>query len=279
MTKQSASASVEVAADPEAAFRIFTDEIDLWWVRGPINFFDSARAVGMQIEPGVGGRLLEVYRRGTETTDEDVLELGRITIWEPGSLLAYRSDVDDTETQVRFEPFDGGTRVTVEQSLVQGGKTAFYFWPNVIHWLSAWVARREAQPTPRELDRLSVALYYEDPAAAARWLHTVFGLDSWDKIPAEGEKPSWLELHIGSAAILLFELKERGSGERPIDHGVWVYVDDLDAHFARSSENGAKIVSEIHQHGYRCYEADDLEGHRWTFVQARPTMTRGDRLS
>jgi hypothetical protein len=26
------------------------------------------------------------------------------------------------------------------------------------------------------------------------------------------------------------------------------------------------------QHGYRAYEAEDLEGYRWTFAQARPTM-------
>ena len=274
MTKQSASASVEVAADPQTAFRIFTDDIDLWWVRGPINFFDSARAVGMKIEPGVGGRILEVYQPATDTAAEDVLVLGQITVWEPGTRLAYRSDVDETETQVDFEALDGGTRVTVEQTLIQGGKTAFYFWPNVIPWLVNWVARRDsAAGTPRELDRLSIALYYEDPAAAARWLHTVFGLESWDRIPAEGEQPDWLELHVGRRAILLFKLEGQGSGERPLDHGIWVYVDDLDAHFARGSAYGAKIVSEIHQHGYRCYEADDLEGHRWTFAQARPTMT------
>lgn len=273
MTKQSASAFVEVTADPATAFRIFTDEIDLWWVRGPINFFDAARAVGMAIEPGVGGRILEIYRRGSDTVDEDVLELGRITAWEPGERLAYRSSVDDTETEIRFEPFDGGTRVSVEQALVQGGEKAFYFWPNVIPWLAAWAARRDSAPrTPRELERLSIALYYEDPAAAARWLHSVFGLESWDRIPAEGERPSWIELQVGSCGILLFELKEQAADPRPVDHGAWVYVDDLDAHFARSQANGAKIVSEIHQHGYRCYEVDDLEGHRWTFAQARPTM-------
>jgi uncharacterized glyoxalase superfamily protein PhnB len=52
----------------------------------------------------------------------------------------------------------------------------------------------------------------------------------------------------------------------------WVYVDDLDAHFAHAKAEGAKIVSEIHQQGYRAYEAADLEGRRWTFAQARPTM-------
>jgi uncharacterized glyoxalase superfamily protein PhnB len=266
VTEQSATASVEVAADPSTAFRIFTEEIDLWWVRGPINFWDSGRATAMQIEPGIGGRILEVY-----ASPDDVLELGKITAWEPGALFAYRSSVDDTETQISFDALDGGTRVTVVQSLVQGGTTAFYFWPNVLPWVSQWTARRDSAPrTPRELDRLAIALYYEDPAAAARWLHTVFGLESWDKIPAEGETPSWIELHVGAAAILLFKLTEERAGG--LDHGVWVYVDDLDAHFAHSQANGAKIITEIHQHGYRCYEADDLEGHRWTFVQARPTM-------
>jgi hypothetical protein len=32
------------------------------------------------------------------------------------------------------------------------------------------------------------------------------------------------------------------------------------------------IVSGIRQHGFRAYVADDPEGHRWTFAQARPTM-------
>jgi uncharacterized glyoxalase superfamily protein PhnB len=265
MTKQSAEASVEVAADPATAFRIFTEEIDLWWVRGPINFFDSARVTAMRIEPGVGGRILEVY-----TPPDDVLELGTITDWEPGAMLAYRSSVDDTETRIRFDALDGGTRVTVVQSLVQGGSKAFYFWPNILHWVPQWIDRRTVPDSPRELDRLSIGLYYEDPAGAARWLHAVFGLDSWDKIPAEGEQPSWIELHVGSSAILLFKLTEDRVGG--LDHDVWVYVDDLDAHYARSTANGAKIVSEIHQHGYRRYEADDLEGHRWVFAQARPSM-------
>jgi len=100
----------------------------------------------------------------------------------------------------------------------------------------------------------------------------VFGLESWNSIPADDQHPSWIELHVGTSAILLFKLEEPAPDPRPVDHAVWIYVDDLDAHFARSSANGAKIVTGIHQHGYRSYEAEDLEGHRWTFAQARPTM-------
>ncbi|MEV8371896.1 hypothetical protein AB0P21_04115 [Kribbella sp. NPDC056861] len=146
MTKQSASASVEVATDPAAAFHLFTAEIDLWWVRGPINFFDANRAIGMQIEPGVGGRVLEIYRYADPTTAEDVLELGQITAWEPGALFAYRSSVDDTEVEIRFEPTETGTRVSVEQVLTAGGTKAFYFWPNVIGW---YVDHTAQQSSPR----------------------------------------------------------------------------------------------------------------------------------
>jgi hypothetical protein len=79
--------------DPGTAFTAFTEELDLWWVRGPINYFDAAKAIGMRCEPGVGGRLLEVY---DEATGEG-RELGRITVWEPGRWLAWQSSVDDVE--------------------------------------------------------------------------------------------------------------------------------------------------------------------------------------
>ena len=270
MTKQSATAAVEVGVDPMTAFAAFTEEIDSWWVRGPINFFDSGRAVAMRIEPDVGGRVLEVY----DDSRADALELGRITVWEPGARLVYRSLVDDTEIDVRFEAVEGGTRVRVTQTLLPDGERALFFWPNVVRWLVPWCVQRDAgRPRPREIARLSVALYYEDPAQAARWLARVFQLGSWSGIPAAGEEPPWIELHHGAVAILLFRLDRRRGEESPVTHVPWAYVDDLDAHFAHTQAAGATIVSEIEQHGYRAYTAEDLEGRRWTFAQARPTMT------
>jgi uncharacterized glyoxalase superfamily protein PhnB len=268
---RSASASVEVGVDPVTAFRVFTEEIDLWWVRGPINFWDSARAVAMRIEPGVGGRVLEVYDQATG----EALELGRITAWEPGARLAYRSSVDDTDVEVRFEPVEAGTRVRVEHVVRPGGDAegAALFWPNVIRWLVAWCSDRDTAPrTPRQLARASVGLHYCDPPAAARWLARVFGLNSWDGIPAQDERPSWVELHVGNVALLLFPREGEVPAGAPVIHQTWVYVDDLDAHFAHAKAAGATIVSEIHEHGYRIYEAEDHEGHRWTFAQAPPAM-------
>jgi uncharacterized glyoxalase superfamily protein PhnB len=271
VTEKSASAAVEVAVEPLSAFTAFTDEIDSWWVRGPINFFDSSRAVAMRIEPGVGGRVLEVY----DDAQGAALELGRITVWEPGVRLAYRSLVDDTEIDVRFDSVEGGTRVHVTQTVVPGGERAFFFWPNVLQWLVPWCAERDgddARPAPREIARMSIALYYDDPAGAARWLARVFQLGSWSGIPAEGEDPEWIELHHGDVALLLFRLDGQRARDGAVTHMPWAYVDDLDGHFAHAKGAGATIVSEIEQQGYRAYTAEDLEGRRWTFAQARPTM-------
>jgi hypothetical protein len=259
VTGKSATAEVQVSVDPAQAFAAFTDEIDAWWVRGPINFFDAARAVGMKMEPGVDGRVLEVY-------DGDALELGRITAWEPGAHLAYRSSVDDSEIDVRFEAIEGGTRVRVTQTLVPGGEKIFDFWPRTLQWFGSWFGKGR----PKEIAPLSIGLYYESPVEAAHWLERVFQLGSWTGI-LETEPGTWIELHHGNVAILLFAREgDRVGGDMP-----WVYVDDLDAHFAHAEAEGATIVEGIHQHGYRAYVAEDLEGRRWTFAQARPTMRAG----
>ena len=257
MTEQSATAEVQVSVDPARAFAAFTDEIDSWWVRGPINFFDAARAVEMRVEQGVGGRVLEVY-------ESDALELGRVTVWEPGTRLAYRSSVDDSEIDVRFEPVEGGTRVRVTQTLVPGGEKMFDFWPRVLQWFGSWFGKGR----PREIAPLSIALYYDKPVEAAHWLERVFQLRSWSGILETGEG-TWIELHHGNVAIVLFEREQRDGAHTDMP---WVYVDDLDAHFAHAQAEGATIIKEIHQQGYRAYEAEDLEGRRWTFAQARPTM-------
>ena len=269
MTERSASATVEVAVDPMRAFAAFTEEIDAWWVRGPINFFDSGRAVAMRIEPGVGGRVLEIY----DDARGDVLELGRITAWAPGEELRYRSLVDDTEVEIRFEAVADGTRVRVTQRLLPDGERALFFWPNVLRWLPSWIEERDGAGAARgEIARLSIALYYEDPAGAARWLERVFQLRSWSGIPAEGDDAPWIELHHGNVAILLFPIDGETGKDAFRRHTVWAYVDDLDAHFAHAEAAGATIASGIQQHGYRSYVAEDLEGHCWQFVQARPTM-------
>ena len=267
---RSVFSQVEVAVDAGTAFTAFTAEMDLWWVRGPINFYDATRAVAKRCEPGVGGRLLEVYADG-------VKEEGRITVWEPGQRLCWKSSVDDVETEVRFQPTGTGTLVTVEARIPPGGSdrggTAYVRVTPL--WFGNWCARRDTAPrTVRDRQRLGLAVYYAKPATAARWLAAAFGFELAAGLPDHDDEPyAWIEFHVANCSVMLFKLAGPLPEGAPPTHVPWVFVDDLEAHLARAEANGARIVEPIHQHGYRAYVAEDLEGHRWTFAQARPTMT------
>ena len=138
-----ARASVEVAVPPARAFEAFTAEINSWWVPGPINYFDAGRSPTMRVESGLGGRVLEVYPDGE-------LVIAEITTWEPGARLSYRGIVDDSQTDVTFEPTPVGTRVRVHQYLRDNGERAFLFWPNVIGWLVPWCDRPDPIRSPRQ---------------------------------------------------------------------------------------------------------------------------------
>jgi uncharacterized glyoxalase superfamily protein PhnB len=248
MTDAAVRVQVEVSVDPEAAFRIFTEEIDLWWVRGPANFYDGAHASGMRLEPGVGGRFLQL---NTEAEDR---ELGRITAWEPGALLAYETG-DGAVVEVRFEPAAVGTRVVVEQR--GPGMSA---WPNILGWF-----RHRADDGYRasEMPRVTPILFYADVPAAAEWLAAAFGF--WGR---GGFGAEYAEIELGGGVVLL-RRADPDAAERCMNY---VYVDDLDSHLARAREAGATIVEGIHRRGDTAYVAEDPEGHRWTFAQARPSM-------
>jgi uncharacterized glyoxalase superfamily protein PhnB len=257
--------------DAPTAFGAFTREMNLWWVRGPINFFDSGRAVAVTCEPGVGGRLLEVY----DEAAGDALELGRITLWQPGERLCWQSSVDDVVIDVRFDPTDGGTMVRVSASIpADGADRGGTSWVRVVPpWFGAWCARRATAPRqPRDLARLAVAVYYAKPATAAQWLASVFGFETPGVLPDDDSGRHWIEFRIGDCSLIVARLEGERPGGGPATHVPWVFVRDLDGHFARAQAGGATIVKGIHQHGYRAYVTDDLEGQRWTFAQARPTM-------
>jgi uncharacterized glyoxalase superfamily protein PhnB len=272
------SSQVEVAVSAQVAFRAFTEEMDLWWVRGPINFFDAARAIAKVCEPGVGGRILEVYA-------DDSLEVARITAWEPGVRLAWDSAVDDVHTEVTFTASGGGTLVVVTATIPDGGEDrgGTSYVRVAPPWFGAWVARRDQAPrSPVELARLAIAVYYPKPATAARWLADAFGLVPTSPVPDSDDERAWIEFHVGNCSLMVFGTGAgSGSGEGAgagaaagdaATHVPWLFVDDLDAHFAHAVSRGAVIVEPIRQHGYRAYTARDPDGRTWTIAQARPGM-------
>ena len=271
---RSVTSTIEVAVDPATAFEVFTEELDCWWIQGPINFFDSARARYMRMEPGVGGRILEVYDEETG----DGLELARITLWEPGKRVAWTSSLDDVEIDVRFEKSAGGTEVRVQATIPADGKdkggTAWVRMTPL--WLSDWIRKRDHLPhEPQPLARLAVVIHYAKPAAAGRWLRDVFGFEPASNVPdTEPDDPShcWIEFHVGNSSIILWGREAAPDASAPITHTPFLYVDDLDAHFAQSKKHGAEITQDIHQQGFRAYGAADPEGNHWTFAQAGPLM-------
>ena len=185
----SVTSSVAVTVDPATAFSVFTEELDCWWVQGPINFYDSSRAYGMRIEPGVGGRIVEVYDDATG----DGLELARITVWEPGRRLTWQSVRDDVEVDVQFEARAHGTDVRVQATIPTGGAdrggTAWVRMTPV--WLGDWMMKRDRVPhEPLRLARLAIAVHYAKPATAARWLRDVFGFEPAGNIPDTDTKPT-----------------------------------------------------------------------------------------
>ena len=101
-----AGASVDVAAEPDAAFRAFTEEIGRWYLVQPGTVTDPVRTREIRFEPRVGGRLLDVR-------DTDALEMGRITVWEPGSRLVF-TDPEGNDVEITFTARRGGTRVVLE---------------------------------------------------------------------------------------------------------------------------------------------------------------------
>lgn len=275
---RSVSSEVEVAVDPATAFQAFTAEMDLWWARGPINFWgDSHRVVEVRCEPGVGGRIMEVY---DHPGSDAVHVLGRITAWEPPARLCWDSTQDAVATEVSFTATVSGTLVRVVHTVPPGGEdrggTA---WSRVVpRWFGGWVSRRRhVRHEVVDVGRLSLGVRYAKPVAAARFLAEAFGLGSVEGLPEGEHDPGvgdgfhWIEFRIGDALVHVFPLE--GERQGPQTHLPWIYVDDLDSHYRRAKDAGAVVVEEPHRFpGGILYVAADTEGNHWRFSQARPTQ-------
>jgi uncharacterized glyoxalase superfamily protein PhnB len=80
------------------------------------------------------------------------------------------------------------------------------------------------------------------------------------------------DLHFGNASLVIEPVTGPPVGHAQVTHVPWVFVDDLEAHLARTREKGATIVQEIERTGFRSYVVLDVEGRRWRFAHARPTQ-------
>jgi uncharacterized glyoxalase superfamily protein PhnB len=130
-------------------------------------------------------------------------------------------------------------------------------------------------------------LAYADGFAALDWLVRTFGFVEKARQAGPDGRLSHGELDTGAGAIFLATPSPHYEGPRRhaascaaaarwlevpyIVDGVMVYVDDVDAHLERARAGGARILSELEKGGPgRRYRAEDLEGHRWMFVERTP---------
>jgi uncharacterized glyoxalase superfamily protein PhnB len=116
----------------------------------------------------------------------------------------------------------------------------------------------------RSIPRRTVmpVLAYSDIGEAIAWLCDVFGFTLRLRI---GDHRA--QLNVGDGAVVL-------SGQRPTEgrdsHSVLVRVEDVDAHYQRALDRGARVTQAptTHAFGERQYNVEDCAGHRWTFSQS-----------
>jgi uncharacterized glyoxalase superfamily protein PhnB len=108
---------------------------------------------------------------------------------------------------------------------------------------------------------------YQNITSALAWLSANFGFTEHYRY---GEPVSGAQMILGGACIML--KAARPDFRSPAQTGwqtqsLTVFVDDVDAHFARAKSAGARIVEELHEtcYGERQYGVEDLEGHHWLF--------------
>lgn len=128
---------------------------------------------------------------------------------------------------------------------------------------------------------------YENGPAAMDWLARAFGFRERTRMLAQDGRLSHGEMQAGDGLIMLATPSPHYHGPKHhreeceaarawsevpyIVDGVLVYVDDAEKHFERAQAAGARILSPLEDgvEGKR-YRAEDLEGHRWMFLQRRP---------
>ena len=119
-------------------------------------------------------------------------------------------------------------------------------------------------------------IQYRDALAAIAWLERAFGFRRQLVVPGEngrdvahaqiraGEHGGIVMLGSSRDDVLAYRSPREVGG---VTHGIYVVVDDIDAHYAQAKAAGAGIVRELAStdYGSRDYTARDPEGYVWNF--------------
>ncbi|MCX4961998.1 MULTISPECIES: VOC family protein [Streptomyces] len=121
-------------------------------------------------------------------------------------------------------------------------------------------------------------LVYRDAKAAIKLLTEAFGFSQVAVYEGEDGSVMHAELAYGNGMVMLGSSGRGGAFDKAMEgagpSGVYVVVDDVDAHHRRAVEHGAEIVMEPtdQDYGSRDYMARDAEGNVWSFGTYAPQV-------
>jgi uncharacterized glyoxalase superfamily protein PhnB len=123
--------------------------------------------------------------------------------------------------------------------------------------------------------RIIPTLRYRQAQEAIEWLCRAFGFEKKMVVPGEGGRVLHAELTFGHGMIMLGDADtefsklvsppEKGA---PVSQGIYVVVEDADAHYTRAKAAGAEILMEPVSHEEydgRDYTCRDIGGYVWSF--------------
>jgi uncharacterized glyoxalase superfamily protein PhnB len=125
---------------------------------------------------------------------------------------------------------------------------------------------------------------YENGVAAMDWLARAFGFVERTRMIGRDGRLAHGEMLAGDGLIMMAtptpeyegprthrshcERARRWSAVPWVIDGVLVHVADVQEHFRRAKEAGATILSDVEEGPpARRYRVEDLEGHRWMFME------------
>jgi len=117
--------------------------------------------------------------------------------------------------------------------------------------------------------KLFPAIKYDDAPQALAWLKSAFGFEPHAVHKDDAGNIVHAEMKMGEAMIM-FGGKQAPDKTNPWctePVGVYVCVDDIDAHHAKAKAAGADIVRPLSDtpYGAREYSVRDCGGHLWSF--------------
>ncbi len=130
------------------------------------------------------------------------------------------------------------------------------------------------KPIPDGYPQVTPYLHVDGAADAIEFYKSVFGAKERMQMPAPGGKIGHAEIEIGDSLVMLADefpdMGVRGPsayGGSPVT--ISVYVEDVDATYARALDAGAKSISDLENqfYGDRSAQFEDPFGHRWSIAQ------------